>query len=62
MNRLLESELCRNIIVVCLVMSIIICLILFCLRRNRRERVRVKPGVVVEEVNPLRHEKIVRLI
>lgn len=68
LNRLLESELCRNIIIVCVVTSIIIYIILFCLRRNWRERVkyRVKPipqsGVVVEEVNPLRHEKIVRII
>ena len=68
MSQLLESELYRNIIIVCLVTSIIICiiicLILFCLRRNRRERYRVKPisGVVVEEVNPLRIEKIMRLI
>lgn len=64
MSQLLESELYRNIIIVCLVTSIIICIILFCSRRNRRERYRVKPisGVVVEEVNPLRIEKIMRLI
>lgn len=62
LNRLLESELCRNIIIVCVVTSIIICIILFCLRRNWRERVRVKPITQSVEVNPLRHEKIVRII
>ena len=60
-----------HIILGSLSVGFIICLILCYFRKIRRERYRVKPAlqrgsagnsVLVEEINPLRTEKIVRII
>ena len=70
-NSLLECEPCIHMILGSLSVGFIICLILCCFGKIRRERYRVKPTlqrgsagtcVLVEEINPLRTEKIVRII